>query len=216
MQNYERLYDYIYEYWKYIYDLYGKHAIGYLVTYYNIDTSATVWDNEYLMGGPYEKIGDLSGLKWNKYLLLPVYFIEETNTIFDAQDIGYVNEGDSGCVIPSIYGITPNPSDIIKLDQTYLVNDPDKDTHSIFSVTGVQKQSPADKTFWKLKLSVEQSRTTTELENQVSNTYIFYEYDKKIHSVSESQTMTRMLSKSESLRSNLKNLYDNNSGLYFI
>lgn len=216
MQNYERQYDYIYEYWRLIYDTYGKHAVGYLTTYYNIDVTSTVWDNEDLMGGAYEKIGTLSGLKWNKYLLLPVYFIEETDTVFDAQDIGYVNEGSSGCVIPSIYGITPYPNDIVKLDQNYLMNDPTKDTYAIYSVTGVQKQSPADKTFWKLKLSVEQSRTTTEVDRQVSNTYIFYEYDKKIHSQAESLTMTKMLSKSSTLRSNLKNLYDNNSGLYFI
>jgi len=216
MQNYERQYDYIYEYWKLIYDTYSKHAIGYLVTYYNIDTTATIWDNEDLMGGSYEKIGALSGLKWNKYLLIPAYFIEETDTVFDAQDIGYVNEGFSGLVLPSSYGITPYPNDIVKLDQNYLMNDPTKDTYAMYSVTGVQKQSPADKTYWKLKLSVEQSRTTTELDKQVSNNYVFYEYDKKIHSVSESQTMTKMLAKSGTLRSNLKNLYDENSGLYFI
>ena len=216
MQNYERQYEYIYEYWKLIYDTYGKHAIGYLVTYYNIDRETTVWDNEDLMGGSYEKIGELSGLKWNKYLLLPVYFISETDTIFDAQDIGYVNEGSFELVIPSIYGIIPYPNDIVKLDQTYIVNDPNQDTYSIYMVTGVQKQSSADKTYWKLKMTVEQSRTTTEVDRQVSNNYVFYEYDKKIHSVAESQTMTKMLAKSNTLRSNLKELYDENSGLYFI
>ena len=216
MQNYERQYDYIYEYWSLIYDVYGKHAIGYLTTYYNLDIAATVWDNENLMGGYYEKIGTLSGVKWNKYLLVPVYFITETDTIFDAQDIGYVNEGSFECVIPSVYGITPYPNDIIKLDQTYIVNNPNQDTYAIYTVTGVQKQSSADKTYWKLKLTVEQSKTTTDVDLQVSNNYIFYEYDKKIHSIADSQTLTRMLSKSSTLRLNLKNLYDSNSGLYFI
>lgn len=216
MQNYQRVYDYIYEYWKEIYEIYAKHAVAYLVTYYNLNTTTTVWDNENLMGGYYEKIGSLSGVKWNKYLLLPVYFIEETDTVFDAQDVGYVNEGSSGLVIPDIYGITPYPNDIVKLDQTYLTTDSSKDTYSIYCVTGVQKQSPSDRTYWKLKLSVEQSRTTTEIDLQVSDNYIFYEYDKQVHTIPESITMTNMLSKSESLRTNLKSLYDENSGLYFV
>jgi len=216
MQNYERMYSYIYDYWKQIYENYSLHAIAYLVTYYNVDTTNTVWDTTNLMGGYYEKIGELSGMRWKKYSLLPVYFIEETDTIFDAQDIGYVNEGATGCVIPWIYGITPYPNDIIKLDQTYIVNDPTKDTFALYSVTGVQKQSPQDKTFWKLKFMVEQSKTLIDLEKQVSGNYIFYEYDKKIHSVGESQTMTRMLSKFSTIRGSVKDLYDDNSGLYFI
>jgi hypothetical protein len=216
MQNYQRIYEYIYEYWKEIYDIYGKHAIAYLATYYNIDTSATVWDNENLMGGYYEKIGPLSGVKWNKYLLLPVYYIEETDTIFDAQDIGYVNEKGTGFVIPSSYGITPYPNDMIKVDQTFLFNNPSKDINPLYCVTGAQKQSPFDKTFWKLKLTIEESKTTTQLDLQVSNTYIFYDYDKNIHTVSDAQTLTKMLSKVSILRSNLKNLYDENSGFYFI
>jgi tRNA U54 and U55 pseudouridine synthase Pus10 len=91
----------------------------------------------------------------------------------------------------------------------------DPDSYAIFAVTGLTKQGP-DKTYWKLTLTVEQSRTNQEVDLQVSNNYIFYEYDKKIHTIPESQTMTRMLSKSEILRSNLKNLYDDNSGLYFV
>jgi len=215
MQNYSRIHSYIQEYWNLIYNVYGKHADPYVVTYYNLDTNSSVWDNEYLMGGYYEKVGELSGVKWNKYILLPVYFIEETTTIFDAQESGYINEGDSGCVIPGSYGLTCYPNDMIRIDQTITDHNPTQKL-SIYCVTGVQKQSPTDGTFWKLKLSVEQSRTTEEIESQISNTYIFFEYDKKIHTIEESQTMTKMLSKAEELRYNLKNLYDENSGLYFL
>lgn len=214
MQNYNRQYGYINEYWDSIYDIYSKHAVAYLVTYYNLDITTTVWDNEFLMGGYYEKIGSLSGVKWNKYLFLPVYFIEETDTVFDAQESGYINEGNSALVIPDSYGIIPYANDMVVLGkrQYYSI---DENQYAIYCVTGLQKQGP-DLTYWKLKLSVEQSRTNTELDLQVSNNYIFYEYDKKIHTIPESQTMTRMLSKSDTLRTNLKSLYDENSGLYFI
>jgi hypothetical protein len=214
MQNYERLYGYINEYWTAIYDIYSKDGTGYLVTYYNIDIHSTVWDNEFLMGGSYEKIGSLSGIKWNKYLLIPAYFIGETDTIFDAQDKGYINEGDSELVIPDTYGLIPYANDMVVIGKRQYYST-DETQMAIYAVTGLQKQGP-DKTYWKLKLSVEQSRTNKELDSQVSNTYIFYEYDKKIHTIPESTTMTKMLSKSGTLRSNLKNLYDENSGLYFV
>jgi hypothetical protein len=215
MQNYQRIYDYIYEFWKEIYEIYSKHAVAFLVTYYNINVNTTIWDNEYMMGGYYEKIGHLSGVKWNKYLLLPVYFVEETSTEYDGQDIGLVNEGNWSLVIPDIYGITPYANDMVKADQTFLAS-PGHDNYAIYCISGVSKQSASDKVYWKLKVSVEQSRTTDELDRQLSDTFVFYEYDKKIHTIPESQTMTRMLSKTDVLRENLKNLYDENSGLYLI
>ena len=56
MQNYNRIYDYFVDYWKTLYDFYSKHGIAYLVTYYSLDLDRTVWDNENLMGGYYEKM----------------------------------------------------------------------------------------------------------------------------------------------------------------
>ena len=213
MQNYNRINDYYVDYWKTLYDFYSKHGQAYLVTYYSIDPDTTVWDNENLMGGYYEKIGSLSGVKWKKILTLPVYFIEETSTIFDAQDIGLVNEGSTGFVIPSTYGIIPVENDIVKVYQNYIQED---DRYALFLITAVQKQTPSDRAFWKCGCKVEQSRTSTEIDRQVSETLIFYDYDKKIHQLSESISMTHLLAKNETIRENLKTLFDENSGLYFI
>ena len=213
MQYYNRVYDYFEDYWKALYDVYSKHGHPYLVDYYNIDTVNTVWDNENLMGGYYEKIGSYSGVKWNKILTFPVYFIEPTDNIFDATELGLINGGQTGFVIPSSYGITPYANDMLKLYQSYLVDD---DRYAIFTVNSVQKQSPGDRTYWKCGCKIEQSRTTTEVDRQVTNTYMFYDYDKKIHTVSESTTMTRLLSKNETLKNNLTALFDKNSGLYFV
>lgn len=213
MQNYNRINDYFVDYWKTLYDFYSKHGQAYLVTYYNLDPEETVWDNENLMGGYYEKIGQYSGVRWKKILTLPVYFIEEIDTIFDAQEIGYVNDQKTGFVIPSSYGITPYPNDIIKLYQNYIQED---DRYALYVVSGVQKQTSGDKNYWKLGCVGEQSRTTTEIDLQVSDNLIFYDYDKKIHQLSESVSMTRLLSKNETIRENLNGLFDQNSGLYFV
>jgi hypothetical protein len=217
MQLYGRLYDYINEYWKLIHETYAVHAIPFLVTYYHINKTTTVWDNTYLMGGSYEKFGQLTGMQWDRYLLLPVFWIEETQTIFDAQEIGYVNEGESGLVIPSNYGFIPLANDMVKFNQDYLVH-PDRlpDMSSIFAVTGIQNAPGTYRSYWKLKISVEQSATTEMINQQLTNTYVFYDYDKKMHTVEEAALMTKMLSKHDTLKGRLKNLFDSNSGFYFV
>jgi len=214
MQKYTRLYDYISEYQEMVYDTYSKHAISFLVTYYNINPTSTIWEDENLLGGAYEKIGALSGISWNKILLLPIYYIEEVGTVFDGQEIGYVKEGETNIIIPSSYGITPYPNDKVKFEQAYLR--PTNDVYPIFSVVGVEASANTDKRFWKLKLEVEQSRTTTELDEQVNASYTFFEYDKKIHTVDNAETLTRFLIKNEMLKESLKDLFDDNSGLYLI
>ena len=214
-QKFERIYDYIHEYQNLIYEFYSKDVVAFLTTYYHIDTGDTVWEDENLFGGAYEKVGSLSGVKWNKILLLPVYYIEEINTTFDAQDIGYVKDNETHFVIPSTYGITPLPNDKLKLEQAFLRVS--NDTYPVFSVTGVEKSVNVDKLFWKLKVEVEQSITTTQLDLQLADTFTFFEYDKKIHSVPDAQFLTRLLAKNETLKDRLSSsLYDSNSGYYFI
>ncbi len=212
MQLWQRQYDYIQEYQKLVYDTYANQGTAFLCTYYNINTTTTVWDNDIILGGAYEKIGDLSGIRWNKYLLLPIYFPEEISTIFDATEIGMNKENETSITIPSIYGITPYANDIIKFDQSYLRST--NDIYPIFSVTGIEISANTNKRFWKLKLSVEQSRTLDEIEIQTDDTFVFFDYDKKIHTLNESISLTKFLQKNKLVSDNLVNLFDQNAGWY--
>jgi hypothetical protein len=213
-QKYERIYEYIHEYQRLVYDYYSKDVVAFLTTYYSIDTSTTVWDNENLMGGSYDRVGEYSGIKYNKILLLPVYYSEEMTTTFDAQDIGYIKDGDTQFTIPSTYGIVPLPGDKIKLEQEYLR--PTNNIYPIYTVKGVEKSTNTDRVFYRLKIGVEQSITETQLDEQVSGLYTFFEYDKKIHTLADAQFMAQLLVKNERLRECIKqNLYDNRSGYYF-
>jgi len=132
MQKYLRIYDYIHEYQRLIYDYYSHSVVAFLTTYYHIDTDETIWEDENVFAGAYDRVGELSGIKWNKILLLPVYYIDEINSPLDGQEIGYVKENNSTFVIPSIYGITPLPNDKIKLEQDYLR--PTNNTYPLFNV----------------------------------------------------------------------------------
>jgi hypothetical protein len=214
MQKYERLYDYIHEYQGLVYDFYSKHSVAFLTTYYHIDTDETIWEDENVFAGSYDRVGEYSGVRWNKVLLLPVFYIDEINTPLDGQEIGYVKENNTTFVIPSTYGIIPLPNDKIKLEQNYLR--PTNNVYPLFNIGGVEKSVNADRLFWKIIVSLEQSVTETQLNEQVEAVYTFYDYDKKIHTLDDSSFMTRLLSKNKSLRTTAKSLFDNNSGFYFI
>ncbi len=214
-QKFERIYDYIHEYQQLIYDFYSKDVVAFLTTYYHIDTDDTIWEDENMFAGSYDRVGQLSGVRWNKILLLPVYYIDEISTSFDAQDVGYIKENETTFVIPSTYGFVPLPNDKIKLEQSYLR--PTNNIYPIYNVSGVEKSVNADRLFWKLKVEVEQSITTSQLDQQLIDTFTFFEYDKKIHTIPDAQFLSRLLSKNETLRGILRNdLYDPNSGYYFI
>jgi len=214
MQLYERIYAYIQDYQRLVYDYYSKHSVAFLVTYYNINTTTTIWDDEHLMGGFYEKIGELSGVKYDKYLLLPVYWIEDVSTPMDGQDVGYIKENETRLIIPSSYGITPYPNDVIKFEQSYLM--PEHDGAPLLEVTGVEVHPNTDRRFWKLTVHTDESHVTRDIDLQVEDTYVFFDYDKKIHTVENAASMTRMLSKNEDLRGNLTSMWDSNSGFYFL
>jgi len=214
MQNWERLYSYIHDYQQLVYDYYSKTGVAFLINYYNIDRTDTVWEDEDLMGGPYEWLGNLTGLKFNKYLLLPVYFFDEINTGFDGQEIGLNKEQTSTFVFPSSYGITPYAGDLVKLEQAYMR--PTNNTYPLFTVEGREIHPNTDKRFWKLTIRPHHSSDTHEADLQVSNTYVFFDYDKKVHTLEDGLSLARLLSRNDKLRDRLTALWDPNSGFYQI
>jgi hypothetical protein len=214
MERWTRLYDYVAEYQELVYNYYSKHAVAFLTNYYNINSTQTVWDNKELLGGFYERIGTLSGVKYNKYLLLPVYFIDEISTSFDGQDIGQVKQNESHIVIPSTYNITPIPGDLVKLDQSYLR--PTNNTYPTFVVSGVEIHPNTDRRFWKLRIETNQSILSTQIDQQVSDIFVFFDYDKNIYPLQDATDLATLLSRNEELSKRVKLLWDENSGFYTV
>lgn len=212
--SWESIYGYIHEYQNLIYEFYSKDAIAFLTTYYHINKDETIWDDDQIYGGAYEHAGELQGYKRDKILLLPVYFIEEISTSFDGQDIGYIKENRSSIVIPSTYGFTPYPRDIIKLEQEFLR--PTNDTYPLFEVGGVDISVNTDRRFWKLKIETFESRTEQDIENQILNTYVFFDYDKTIHTADDAEMLTKLLVKNNKLKKRVNELFDQNSGYYYV
>lgn len=214
MQNWNRLYEYVHDYQQLVYDYYSKTGIAFLINYYNINTDETIWEDEDMLNGPYQHLGDLSGMQFNKYLLLPVYFIEEISTAFDGQETGLNKETETSFVIPSSYGITPYEGDLVKLEQAYLR--PTDNTYPLYTVSGREIHPNTDRRFWKLKIRPHHSSDTHEADDQVNSTFVFFDYDKKIHTLTDATTLAKMLYKSEELRDRLTNIWDPNTGFYHI
>jgi hypothetical protein len=212
MQLYSRIYDYIHEYQDLLYSYYSKHVVAYLATYYNLNITDSVWDTD-LMGGSYEPVGELSGTKRNKILLLPVFFTEDMSVSFDAQDIGYTRYSETVLVIPSTYNLKPYPGDIIKFESAFL--NPTSDNYPVYQVTGVEIHPPTERRFWRLRTQVFQSFTTDQIEPSVENVYSFVEYTKQIHTLPDAQFISKLLVKHETLRECLKNMFDKKAGFYF-
>jgi len=214
-QLWERLYHYIHEYQYLAYEYYAKDSVAFLTTYYHLNSNETIWDNEYVMGGAYEEIGNLTGIRWDKILLLPVFFIDEISSIgFDASDIGQNKLTETYCVIPSEYKFTPLPHDIIQFEQDYLQMHPN--FHPVYHVSGVEIAPNTDRRFWKLKLEVDQSRKISEVENQTLSSYIFFDYAKQIHSIDNANVLLNLLETNSNLKKIVKNLYDEHTGFYLI
>lgn len=214
MQNWTRLYSYIADYQRLVYDYYSKTGVAFLINYYNINKEDTIWEDEDMLNGPYEHLGGWSGVKFDKYLLLPVYFIDEITTAFDGRETGLVKETETNFVIPSSYGITPYPGDLVKLEQGYLR--PEHNTYPLYTVEGREIHPNTDRRFWKLKIRPHYSSDTHEADLQVGRTFVFFDYDKKVHTLANATTLAKMLYKNEQLRDRLTNVWDPNTGFYHI
>jgi hypothetical protein len=212
-QKYERLYFYVHEYQKLVYDFYAEDVVRFLVTYYNMNIPKTIWEDENIFGGPYEWTGDLSGIKRNKILVLPVYYVDQVVTAFDAEETGYNKDNETTFVIPSTHGFIPYPQDIIKVEQHYLR--PTNDVYPLYVVSGVEISANTDRRYWKLKVETFQSETLASVDAQVENIYSYVEYDKKIHTLYDAEFMARLLVKDSNLRPTLKNLHDERVGFYY-
>ena len=101
------------------------------------------------------------------------------------------------------------------MEQEYLK--PTQNTYPIFHVVGIEKSVNADRLFWRLRVEIEQSYSETQLDEQVIDTYTFFEYDKQIHTLDNASYLTNLLTKNDILLDRAKcHLFDGNSGFYLV
>lgn len=216
MQKWTRRYDYNNEYLNLVLKYYSKHAVAFPVTYWNFDNENSIYDNEKLDGGPYKFVSNtLSGWRWTKILLLPVYFIDQMNLVWSAEDRGYIYSSrmETNIVIPSEYGITPVVHDYVKFEQSFVR--PTNNVAPILVVRNIEDNNFGEHNFYKLTLTLEGHVRDIDLDVQSTSTNVFVDYTKTIHSLSVAEALLRMLEKNRIVVERLAEEVDVTTGFYF-
>jgi len=183
LTNWIRIYNYIEDFFKLIYDIYGTAYIAsYPVTYYSIDMKNSVLDNDELLSGSYEKggVGPLSGVRWKKIYMLPIYSVDQVRMDYQSSDRGIIYEPSSQFILPSLYGIQPLENDVVDLSYGYLKPHQLDEVKMLYSVTSVNLAHQSD--YFQLYLiNLKNSPFDKyQIDKQVSGHYQFYDLAKKI------------------------------------
>jgi len=212
MQKWSRIHEYSYQYQKWVYKVYAEHGPGYLCTYWNLDLTNSIYDGNILDGSTYEKMGDLSGLKWRKIHLLPVFQIEQIQPVFNADEDGYTKkEQTTSFTIPTEYNFQPSPMDFVKFEQEIL--HPTDQTYPLYQVVNFEKATNTDKTFWKVSLKVDYHHES-QIDKQLSQVCVFFDYTKKIYDSEKGAFLYKLLDKNIELNP-INNFFSPNNGLFF-
>ena len=217
MQPYIRKYNYISDYfWTYA-EWASNLVVGsYPVTYYNVDWENSVYDKD-LMGGSYEKygVGKLSGIKWRKIQMVPVFSIETMNIAPNADETGLtIGQSEyTSFVIPSEYNILSTEWDFVHFQQDFMFHR--KESSPIFVVTSVNPSDDADIGYNKISIKPVYSDALALLENQISSRFMFVEFTKRMHEINTANLLLKLESKHEQITEQLENL-TSRTGLFLI
>ena len=217
--SFNREYNYIQDYYKHLYKVYAdKYTSAYPVTYYSIDTQNSIWDTDKIMAGTYSRrgVGEFSGLKFKKILLLPVMFMAPIeNPQNESNEYGYSMHGSlkTTLVIPSVYGIIPSPDDRIDISFAFQSED-SINIKGLYAVTNVNPAHIGEEfTLYQLLINVDYN--TGLIEQQISSYWSFYEHERKILPLDNVKTLLTLQDRyKDTVKYINKTIYNDQTGLY--
>lgn len=216
IQPWLRDYNYINDYFWTLNQYYEKVYRAYPCNYYSINRTDTVWDDTKLLGGSYEKngVGELSGVKFNKISMLPVFGIDpivpnsengESGSTFKSSLITKI-------LIPSTYGISPLAADCVDLNFGFNADSPK--IRPLYLVSGIDVSHHGEYyKFYNLKLTVA-PYSLDEIEEQISEYFIFHNSIKKILPLPKSKMLFTLESRFTNINISLDTIYDTSTNLY--
>lgn len=199
-----RYFEYLDEYLRTLFDLYSMEQSGVLTIYYNWDKENSITE-DYIATrtGTYELFGDLSGYKWNKILYLPVHYSTNTSIENAYNEHGLNKDIQINITIPDHYGIYPTELDFIFFLSNYQMDDR---TTPVFKVNMITDSHFGHNKFYNLTLNTHYA-STVQLDNQISNIYVFVEVLKKIYNIDDAECLLKTLKTKDIIRKDIKDLY---------
>lgn len=217
MRSWVRRYNYIQDYFVYLYEQYSKHyEHAHPVTYYSIDMENSVMDREKLYAGSYEKegIGDLSGFKWKKIYMLPVFGLEDIRPNSDSGDRGLTFKESlrSTLAFPDAYGIKPLEFDLV--DINYGIKSLAIKNRPLYKVSKIDIAHHGE--FFQLYNCTIQvaAADLTELEKQISSYWYFNDATKSIIPLNNANFLIDLEKLSLDLSADLKNEFNQQLGFF--
>jgi len=212
-----RRYQYIEDYFYTVHQLYAdRYVPSYPVTYYSLDTENTVWDDDQIHGGSYEKlgVGELSGVVWKKIQMLPVFGVEPISFNPETGERGGITLRDSATtqiVFTSLYGLVPLEGDVVDLSFGYT-----KDNITMKMLYTVNNINLAHQNeylqIYQLQLRMAPFNVD-ELEKQISSDWMFYEHEQTILPLENANLLLKLQENSTDLVTGANQLFDK-SGFY--
>jgi len=216
-----RKYNYIEDYFHTVYELYAEEYVSaYPVTYYSINKEDTIWENEHINGGSYEKqgVGEWSGVKWRKIIMMPVFGVEQLNMTQTSDERGGMTFQDgmtTQIIFPSLYGLTPVENDIV--DLSFGIKHPAKNQKGLFTIGNINISHQGDYfQIYQCRMRVSPFKKP-DLEKQVNEDWMFYEHDKIIVPLEKGLMLTKLQMKSVELTDTINSsVFDSQSSFYLI
>lgn len=215
-----RRYNYIEDYFETLHRLYSQEYIAsYPVTYYSFDMDNSILEDTNLIAGSYEKsqVGELSGAKWNKIYLFPVHGIEQVQPTSDSGEKGGITFRESittQIVYPSTYGLKPLENDIVDLSFGYKSSS--EKIKFLYTVVNFDLAHEGDQfQIYRCRLRPAPF-DRTEIDKQISREWMFYEHERSILPIENSQILLNIQQRSINLMDEVSRLFDNKSGFYLL
>jgi hypothetical protein len=210
-----RKYNYIEDYFYTVYDYYSRVYPAFPVTYYATDHNETIWDDEYLNAGTYEHrgVGELSGQKWKKINMLPVFSIDQITPTQESNEkgINYEDSMTTRIAFPSVYGLKPYEDDAV--DLSFGLKNPDMNIKNMYSINKVDISHHGDYLqFYICNIKIS-NFSKTDIEKQISNHWLFYEHEKSILPLDNSQILLMLQERSIELSNDINNNFSS-SGVF--
>lgn len=183
------------------------------VTYYSLDIENSYIDEDKLVNGAYELVGDLSTYRWRKILKLPVNNIESLTTTPTADEKGVTySEKITTCWFPSSNQIECHVHDFLVFsefqdpDNYYLRNPP------LFEVVNVERSPDFDNTFYKISLKITYI-PQSKIDKKICTLLHYNDYEKMLYGIDDSICLTCMINERQKNKCNY--YHNDNTGLYF-
>jgi len=158
-------YQYLEEYITMTHSTYSKSGNAVYCDYYSLDKDASVWDENYVAS--YQDIGDLSGLRWNKVSLFPVFFGEGAPASLTGNEKGTTREES---IRPTV--MVPRTADLEPKLQDYIVFTNLQGETLVYQVVNLDYSMPNNRAHFKLQL-FPSHHEIADIEAKVSSRYVY-------------------------------------------